>query len=101
MSPRTTARALVMYSKAKPLALARSAMAPRLSADGPAGLPRQHDVRTGEADAEGGVGAALDVELAALRAISEGLADRAVEALALRALALEDRDRAAEHRLAD
>ena len=43
----------------------------------------------------------MDEEAAALGAVGEGLADRAVEPLALRALALEHGDRAAQHRLAD
>ena len=65
------------------------------------GLAGEDDVGAGEADAEARVGRALDEEAAALGAIGEGLADRAVEPLALGPLALEDRDRAAQHPLAD
>ena len=101
MSPRTTARPEVMYSKAKPLALARSTMQPRVSSRSCSRLAGEDDVGAGEADAEARVGRALDEEAAALGAVGERLADRAVEPLALGALALEDRDRAAEHRLAD
>ena len=90
-----------MYSKAKPLALARSTMQPRLSSIGLLGLAGEHHVGAGEADAEARVGRALDEEAAALGAVGEGLADRAVDALALGALALQDRDGAAQHRLAD
>ncbi len=39
MSPSTTARPLVMYSNAKPFALARSTMHPRESSSGASGSP--------------------------------------------------------------
>ena len=84
MSPSTTARPEVMYSKAKPLALARSTMQPRESSSGSAGSPAEHDVGAGEADAEARVGRALDEEPAALGAVGERLADRAVDPLARR-----------------
>ena len=64
-------------------------------------LTGEDDVGAGEADAEAGVGRALHEEPAALGAVGEGLADRAVDSLAVRVLALEDRDGTAEHRLAD
>ena len=83
------------------MALARSTMQPRLSSIVLLGLAGEDDVGAGEADAEARVGRALDEQAAALGAVGEGLADRAVDPLALRALALEDRDDAAEHRLAD
>src|SRR6476646_1949930 len=60
----------------------------------------QHHVGAGETDAEARVGRALNEEAATLGAVGEGLADRAVEPLAFGALALQYRDRAAQHRLA-
>ena len=65
------------------------------------GLAPEHDVGAGEADAEARVGGALDEQPAPLGAVGERLADRAVDPPPAGALALEDRDRAAEHRLAD
>src|SRR6202000_2188065 len=65
------------------------------------GLTGKDHVRPRKPDAEARGGRPLDVELAALGAVGEGLPDRAVQPLAVRPLALEDRDLAAEHRLAD
>ena len=56
---------------------------PRLSSIGLLGLAAEHHVGAGEADAEARVGRALDVELAPLGAVGEGLADRAVQPLAV------------------
>ena len=61
------------------------------SSSGSSGSPAEHDVGAGEADAEARVGRALDEEAAALGAVGEGLADRAVDALAVGVLALQDR----------
>ena len=65
------------------------------------GLAAEDDVGAREADAEARVGRALDEQAAALGPVGERLADRAVDPLAVGALALEDRDLAAEHALAD
>src|SRR5262249_47694562 len=65
------------------------------------GLSREHHVCAGEPNAETRVGGALNEETPALRAVGERLADRTVDPAAVAVLALEDRDRAAEHRLAD
>ena len=101
MSPSTTARPDVMYSNAKPLALARSTRQPRESSSGCGGLAAQNHVGAGQADAEPRVGRALDEESPALGAVGERLADRAVDALAGIVAALHDRDDPAQHRLAD
>ena len=71
MSPSTTARPEVMYSKAKPLALARSTTQPRRVVDRLRGLAGEDDVGAGEADAEARVGRALHEQPAALRAVGE------------------------------
>ena len=64
-------------------------------------LAAEHDVGAREPDAEARVGRSLNEEAAALRAVGERLADRAVDPLAGPVAALEDRDGATEHRLAD
>jgi len=63
--------------------------------------PPSDDVRAAEAHAEAAVGAALDQEAAADRAVREALADRAVHAVPLVVAALEDHDAAAQGALAD
>src|SRR4051794_13165774 len=65
------------------------------------GLAAEHHVGAREADAEARVGRALHEEPAALGPVCERLPHGAVHPLALRALALEDRHRSAEHRLPD
>ena len=64
-------------------------------------LTAEHDVGAREADAEARVGRTLHEEAATLGAVGERLADGAVDAAPLGVRALQDRDGAAEHRLAD
>ena len=80
MSPRTTARPEVMYSNAKPFALARSDDAAARVVDRLRRLAAEHHVGAREADAEARVRRALNEQPAALRAVGERLADRAVDA---------------------
>src|SRR3954462_13901305 len=100
MSPSTTARPEVMYSNAKPFALARSTTQPLESSIGSSGSParttsaperRRQKRGPGGGDAEAGAGGPLHEDPPALGAVGEGLADRAVDAPALRVLALQDR----------
>src|SRR5262245_464455 len=64
-------------------------------------LTGEHHVRPREPDAESRVGRPLNEEAASLRAVGEGLADRAVDPLTVSVRALHDRDGAPEHGLAD
>ena len=79
--------------------LARSARQPSESSSGSARLAADHHVGAREADAEARVGVALHEQAAALGAVGERLADRAVHPPAEAVRALHDRHLAAVHGL--